>query len=516
MNQGQEVYKLPPITLGVGAMEGGYYSDLYYEMSLNYNNTFGDHRVTGLALLNRQEKSLGTDFPYYNEGLVGRLTYDYMYKYLIEVNVGYTGSERFAPGNRFGLFPSGAIGWIVSEENFFKNTIPWMDKLKLRYSDGLVGSDYAANRWLYMSDFKTDARGNIIEDAGANTSAQWEEARKRDIGVEMGFNNFLNITVDLFDEQRSKMLLEPQSVTPMVGNTFKELNLGEMKKHGIEVEAEYYKTLGNGLNYFVKGIFGFNENRIIFKDDPPFAPDYYKQAGKPLGSQVNGAQLAGNGWYNSIDEIHINPSPIVRGTLFTGEFKFVDYNADGAITTLDKHPIKGNLYPPVTYSLASGFSYKGFDFHFLFAGNFGKYVEFNLNYEYEFNYSAWRVHASHLNYWRPDNQDATHSNLHYTGDTPAVLAWTGCNSNSGFQIAIDDQYWRNADYLRLKDVYAGYTFHSNFMKNTVGISNMLVYATGNNLITFTKLIEGDPERKDFYIGFYPIVASVKLGLKFIF
>src|SRR5690606_11233461 len=111
------------------------------------------HRVTGLALMNRQQKNSGTDFPYYNEGLVGRATYDYSRKYLFEVNIGYTGSERFAPGNRFGFFPSGAIGWVISEENFFKSAVPWVNRLKLRYSDGLVGSDYAANRWLYISQF---------------------------------------------------------------------------------------------------------------------------------------------------------------------------------------------------------------------------------------------------------------------------------------------------------------------------------------------------------------------------
>jgi TonB-linked SusC/RagA family outer membrane protein len=516
-DQGQELYTQPKLDISVGGMGGGFYTDLYYEASLNYANTFGQHRVTGLALMNRQQKNSGTDFPYYNEGLVGRATYDYARKYLFEVNIGYTGSERFAPGNRFGFFPSGAIGWVISEEDFFKTAVPWINRLKIRYSDGLVGSDYAANRWLYISQFSRDPNGNILEDSGANTEAQWEEARKRDIGIELGINNVFTINVDLFDEFRDKMLLSPLSATFVVGSYFKDLNLGSLKKHGIEIEAEYNKTFNNNFNFFVKGMFGFNENRIINKDDPPYAPDYTKAAGKPVGSKTNGILLTEKGYFTSVNDIHNHISPISVEQLFTGEYKFVDYNADGAINASDKFPVKGNSYPPITCSLSSGFSYKGFDFHFLFNGNVGKWVVYNMFYQYEFNYGSWRVQKAQLNYWRPDNQDAEHSNLHYTGDNPAITAWAGGNSSAiGFDIALPGQYWRNADYLRLKEVYLGYTFNSSFLKNIIGVSNMMVYFTGNNLWTLTNLIEGDPERKDFMSGFYPQMKTYKIGARFSF
>ncbi|HWS01688.1 MAG TPA: SusC/RagA family TonB-linked outer membrane protein, partial [Prolixibacteraceae bacterium] len=310
---GNEYYKQQPLDINVGAMQGGYYRDLYYEFGFNYNNSFGKHSVTGLALMNRQQKNKGTEFAYYNEALVGRGTYDYNHKYLVEVNVGYTGSERFAPGNRFGFFPSGAFGWVVSEEEFFKKGVPWMSKLKLRYSDGLTGSDNAANRWLYNSGYYTDNAGApgpyIHEELGANSTAQWEQARKRDLGFEMGFfKNALTFNIDLFDEYRDKMLLTPRSVTMLVGNSFKDLNLGEMKKHGLEVEVDFNKTTATQLNYWIKGIFGYNENRIIFKDDPPYAPDYTKDEGKPLGAQLNGVELTGTGYYTSVDDIHNNTS----------------------------------------------------------------------------------------------------------------------------------------------------------------------------------------------------------------
>lgn len=515
--QGNEVYVQSPLDINVGGLEGGYYRDLYYELGFNYNNTFGKHTVSGLALLNRQQKNSGSDFPYFNEALVGRATYDYSHKYLVELNMGYSGSERFAPSNRFGFFPSGALGWVVSEEPFFKNNLPNISKMKFRYSDGLVGSDYASSRWLYTSDYYIYSN-YIREDKGANINAQWEQARKRDIGVEIGlFKNTLNISLDFFDEYRNKMLLSPRNVTMLVGNSFKDLNLGSMKKHGFEVEVEYNKTTKAMLNYFVKGIFGFNENRVIFKDDYVNAPDYTRDAGKPVDAQLNGVLLTGSGYYTSVNDIHNNPSPISLEKLNVGDYKFLDYTADGTISSVDKYPVKGSAYPPITYSLSSGLNFKGFEFSFMFQGNAGKYVEYNQTYEAEFVKGDYRVHSSQLDYWSPNNQDANHSTLHYSGSSSAdILFWGGGEADRGYQIMIPGRFWRNADYLRLKEVYVGYNFESKKLKQFAGISNINVYATGNNLVTFTNLIEGDPERKDFQQGFYPQMSTINVGLKFNF
>ncbi len=513
-NQSNEIFSMEPLELKIGGLSDNYYRDLYYEFALNYGRTFGLHSVTGLALMNRQQKNVGTQFPFYNEALVSRATYDYAHKYLLEINVSYTGSERFAPSNRFGLFPSGAIGWTVSEEKFFKNALPWVNKFKIRYSDGLTGSDYATNRWLYVSEYVRDLRGHITEDLLPNTGAQWEEARKRDIGLELGIFNSFSLTLDLFDEQREKMLLTPQNVTMLVASSFKELNLGKLKKHGIEIEAEYNKTTRPGLNYFIRGILGLNENRIIYKDDLVYAPDYTKAEGKPLGAQLSGIQLTGSGYYTTVDDIHLNVAPVSIGNINVGDYKFLDYNGDGTISVLDKHPIKGSMYPPVTYSFSGGFRYKGFDFSFMFQGNAGKYVEFNMQYETEFLQGNWRVHQSQLDYWTPVNPDASHATINWSGNgADPMLAWGGTAQLQGYATFIEDRYWRKADYLRLKEVYMGYTFKSKSLEQMIGVNDIQFYATGNNLLTITPLIEGDPERKDFYAGFYPQMSSVKIGMK---
>ena len=515
--EGNEYWENSPLDVNVGGLEDGYYADWYYEFSLNYNRTFGSHNFSALLLTNRQEKDLETQFPYYNAAVVGRVAYDFKHKYLLEVNLGYTGSERFAPGNRYGFFPSGAIGWVVSEEQFFKNSVPWMSKLKVRYSDGLVGSDYASSRWLYMSDYYKDSRGYILEDKAANSSAQWEEARKRDMGLEFGFlNNDLLFSIDLFDEQRSKILLTPQSTTLYVGNAFKDLNIGSLKKHGIEIEAEYHRNVNRNFNYFTKVLFGFNENRIVNKDDLPYAPEYSKEAGKPLGGQRNGVLLTESGYFTSVDDIHINLAPAAISTVNLGDYKFLDYTADGQVTILDKYPIEGYTYPPITYSLSGGMSYKNFDIDIMFQGVSGKYVEFNQGFENEFLFQDWSLHASQLDYWFPDNLDANHSTLHFSGAAPSILAWGGGGAQEGYGIMIEDRIWRNADYLRLKQVSIGYTLNTAFLKQYIGISNIRFYMTGNNLYTFTRLIEGDPERKDFSAGFYPQMTTVKFGLRFSF
>lgn len=520
-----EVYNVPPINVNTGALQGEYYTELYYEASVNYAKSFGEgrHNVSALALFNRQQKNFELDFPYYNEAWVGRITYDYMLKYLVEVNMGYTGSERFSPKNRFGFFPSGAVGWLLSEEPFFKEAVPWINTLKLRYSDGLVGSDYAESRWLYMSEFYTTG-AYIAEDIGANVNAQWEEARKRDIGLEVGFlDNMFKVTLDFYDEYRTNMLLEPKNVTFLVGTSFKDLNLGELKKHGFELELEFNRTTPYNLNYYVTGMVGYNENRIIFRDDLPYAPDYRKYEGKqlgmPEGERTEGAAgvlLINSEYLTTVDDIHNHATQVPPNLLNVGDHVFLDYDVDGTITSRDKYPIEGSQYPSITYSFSSGFSYKGWGLNVMFQGNKGKYVVFNNVFENEFELGSWSVRPTQVNYWSPDRQaEADHATLHYFDGGGGIpqYAWAGGASLEGYDLRTPGHFWRKADYLRLKEIHLEYTFlNSGFLGKNLGISNFTLYAQSYNLLTFTNLVLGDPERKDFTRGFYPLMKSVRVGI----
>ena len=515
-------YVEPPLyTTAENSLQGGYYLDLYYDASVNYARTFGKHGVTGMFLFNRQEQDKGADFPYYNEALVGRATYDYGHKYLVEFNMGYTGSERFSPENRFGFFPSGALGWVVSEEKFFQPLKPVFSKLKIRFSEGLVGSDYANNRWLYISEYSKDGNGYIVEDKGANLFVQWEEALKRDLGIEMGFlNGDLTVNVDLFDEHRSKMLISVNNNTPIwVGNSSKELNKGEIKKHGIEIEVDYNKRVSSNFRYHIGGNFSFNENRILAYDDAPFSLEHQKRVGTPLGSQTSGAYLIDGEYLTSVDDIHSNFLPVNVNNVVVGDYKFLDYTADGIIDKDDLTRMAGSLYPPIAYALKGGFRWKGMDVNILFQGYAGKYVNFDQMYEWEYYKGNFRLHTSSVDYWSPENTDGTHATVHYSTSSFANMAWSGYNESAttgGYNAKLLGHSWRNADFLRLKELSVGYTWMTPKVKQLMGVEAIKLYVTGNNLLTFTGLLEGDPEQKYLVWGEYPQMRTVKMGLQLTF
>jgi hypothetical protein len=254
-----------------------------------------------------------------------------------------------------------------------------------------------------------------------------------------------------------------------------------------------------------------------------------KFAGKPLtemlsaeygfeGLEINGVQLTGTGYFTTIDDIHNNVSAVDITRNYVGDYKFLDYMVDGTVNAFDKYPIKGLTYPPITYSFSSGITWKGFDFNFLFAGNQGKYVQYNQAWEVEFIKGDWRIHKSQLDYWTPTNHDAGHATLHYSGSSSQDnLVWGGGEADRGYQTIIENRFFRNASYLRLKDIYLGYTFKKvGILKTVLGVSNLLVFATGSNVLTITPLIEGDPEATNFYQGYYPQMSAYRMGVKVMF
>ena len=510
----EHVYENTPYAVTRGAMQNNYYVTFYWEGALNYNRTFGDHTVTALALFNQRENVKGTAFPYHSQGVVGRVTYDYKHKYLFECNLGYTGSEQFSPENRYGFFPSVAIGWVPSQERFWKEAMPWWSKLKIRYSDGLVGSD-SGSRWLYFSDYVKGGDSYIYEGAAANAVAQWEEARKRDLGIEMGWlNNRLTLNLDLFDEKRTNMLVKP-NVTMLVGTSYKEVNRGSMKKHGIDIELGWADKTPTGFGYNLTAMVSLNENRITNYEDAPYAPEYQKTAGKPYRGQTDGVSIVDSGYFESIDDIHNYPAYTTDWNFVNvGAYKYLDYSADGRLSVEDLHAIAGSQYPPVVCSFRAGFDYKGFEFSMLWYANLGKWVEYNKSWEIEFNKGDYRITHSQLDYWRPDNRDANHATLVYGGTSGhPMYMWAGGSGDAGAKMMLEGRTWRKADYLSLREVYLAYTFNAKRLRQKVGFRSLSLYLTANNLLTFTPLIEGDPASTTFTTGFYPQMTSLKLGVK---
>ena len=507
-----DVYVQPPYSVTQDNNPKSTSVVFYWEAALNYERTFKKkHTVTGLLLANQRQSIAGASFPHRGQAFVFRATYDYKKKYLFEVNMGYTGSEQFSSQNRYGFFPSVALGYVISNEEFWKKSMPWWSKMKIRYSDGTVGSDKASEDWLYYSSFSKHSTGLIVEDKAANLEARWETARKHDLGFELGFfKDQLSFNVDLFSETRTDMLLTPIE-SPLLGITSKDVNAGSMKKHGIDIEGKWRSTTASGFYYEAGFMLGLNENRITSYADAVNTPSYQKWEGTPYKAARTGMDLVDGGYFTSVDDLHGYPNTLGSvSKVYPGIYKMLDYNSDGTISSRDLHAINGVAYPPVVGSINIGLGYKGFSFNMLFYGTYGKYIEFNRSFWKEFIKQDLIVHEAQLDYWTPTNRNAGHAALSFDDKTYSML---GGSANDSYTMMIDGHSWRISDYISLKEVYLSYKFDGKRLEDAIGVRGLSITLTGNNLFMFSDLIEGNPQRTELTKSYYPIMRSVKLGVK---
>lgn len=495
----------------------GYNRKLYYEFALNYARKFGNHDVTALALFNRKITENSANFPSYEEDWVGRVTYNWKERYLAEVNAAYTGSEKFAPGKRFGFFPSFSVGWRITEEDFMKDIRDsWLTNLKLRYSWGKVGSDANANAFNYIQTYNTvDKNVNFGynshvnyaplygEGALAYPDATWETALKQNLGIEMTVFNNLKLTVDLFNEHRTGILMERQTIAPWMGVEPPSVNLGETKNHGLEADLSWNGKIGKDFNYFVKVNFATSENRVVFKDDPNKLDEYLKAAGKPIG--MNSKYLVvGN--LSSIDDIfNYTSSGIKNGsqnTLVLGDFVYIDYNGDGTIDDKDKAPVEQLSYPLTTYGLTLGFNYKGIGFNAQFYAATDVYKESLSNLLWDFPNMIIKAQPNTLDRWTIE--DANTAEI----VRPSVHLTNNYNSVSSTYSYVDHSY------IRLKTLEVNYTLPKSMIKK-LGLSKFQVYVNGNNLFTISGVDNRrDPETSGQDV--YPIVKRYNVGVRMSF
>ncbi len=476
----------------------------------DYKRSFKKSNFGALALVQRRISQGGAGFKHYEENWVGRATYDYDGKYLLEASLAVSGSEQFAPSNRFGYFPSFAGGWNIAKEEFVKTLIPQMSNFKLRYSWGQTGNDNTGSQYLYISQYTngtaytTGAPGitsnvqTVVEGSVPNIYAQWERATKQDLGYELGFfNNKLTFSLDFFDEQRTGILMARRAVADWFGQSILPLNIGATKRHGYEFEAGY-NGIYKKFTYFVKGNFNFNENRIVNQDDPLLTPDYLKKAGKPISANYAAKNL---GYYQNVDEI-ANYSLRQNSLITVGADKLLDFNGD-ATTSNDAVASGNGSRPDKTFSFSAGLTYKKFDFSFMFQGatsvarNNGSYTN-----------PLWTNDPGEMyiktkgtdDLWTPININAAYG------------AWGAWNpGNKGIQ---------NAKYIRLKTLELGYNLSGKILK-AAGLSSARLALQGANLFTWAPGYKfGDPENEPSFDGlynyalqFYPLPRRLTIALR---
>ena len=497
----------------------------YYRIQSNYSRTFGQHQVSALGVFSRRISRGTTAFPSYQEDWVGRATYSFREKYLFEASISHTGSEKFAPGLRFGTFPSFAVGWLTSSETWFKQSLPWVNYFKPRYSWGKVGSDAGISRWLYISEYSS-ASGSInfgfplqsytyIQEGTIPVlDATWETAIKQNLGFEMGFfRNQITLSIDLFNERREDILQTRRSVPSWVGVSSISGNIGKTKSHGFEVELGWNKMFANQFGLFGRFNLSGAESRVIYYDESEVTPFHLKAEGKPVGI----AQRMGNytpatgvlnpGYYQDFDELFMWPvaggvSPIV------GDFKYVDYNGDGAVNALDRVVSRNPFVPIFNWSTTLGLMYKNWTVQ----GNlYGiSNTQYSLRqggmfYLYPFSQNKDNAMRVHADYWTPENRNASYPAVHSI-------------STEQYNYQINQFGMVEGKYVRLRNVRLNYKLEATALQK-LRIKSMDISLIGTNLFTWTPFkLGGDPEGFNSGVDFgaYPMLKRVTAELRMTF
>lgn len=505
---------------------------LNMQAQINYNRTFADkHAVTGMVMFQRDLREVSSgDIPYNMIGLSARGTYAFDSRYLAEVNIGYNGTEQFAPGHRFGFFPAFSAGWVVSNEKFMENLRynNLLTKLKLRASVGKVGNDgLGTTRFLYLDLIDHAYHTSNIPSLGnggkidirmyGNPDIHWETAWKQNYAVDITLFNNLDLTFDYFIENRSDILISRNTIPVMSGlspDQVPRLNMGKVKNQGYEITANYRLPIKKDFWISLGGNFSYNSNKVIEADEAMLGEDYAyrtRTTGYPLG-QMWGYEIDytvdpatgrdGSGFFNSKEDIAArnlkyetgggNPQP--------GDFIYQDLNGDGVINDRDMAPIGySNLVPKITYGINLSAQYRGFDFSIMFQGT-GKYSKY---------YSGRGIFEEEGSKYYPDMVDQRWSYERYAaGETithPRL-------ANSGSVSHVQNSYYiMDASYTRLKNAEIGYTLPTKIVRKA-GLGKVRVYASGDNIYTWQHLHTNsfDPEQSN--ILDYPIMRTWSFGL----
>lgn len=531
---GEEVLRKQGVTWPTPYSESRWGSRNWYtEASFNYARRFGSHNLGALLLYNQSKTyypwdssgSLYQSIPKGYVGLVGRVTYDYDTKYLLDFNIGYNGSENFAPGKRYGLFPSVSLGWIPSSEKWWEPLKKYVGYLKLRGSWGLVGNDntngarflYLPGAWQFYTGSMTvnpqnrganfGTSGNwlqaVKELTSGNPNVTWETARKINVGVDAAFlRDRLNAYVDFFWEDRKGILVSNASTLPAVTSLpASYVNEGRVKNRGYEITLNWEDRIGD-FRYSISPNFSFARNRVVEMLEVEPMYEYLKHTGLPVG-QPFGYDLF-EFYQPGTEERYMEKygvaMPDQNIELKYGDCVYVDLNDDGIIDQNDQKPLGYTSTPEITYSLNTALHWKGLDFSMLWIG--ADHVNRSLNGYFRDQFGS--TNTSALTQWVADNS--------WTEDNPdAILP----------RISFENRVHNNRDsrawlidsrYIRLKNVEIGYTI--NKPKNMQFFNYIRFYLSGQNLLTFSRFDGNDPEAPGSGLDFgvrYPMTRVFNIG-----
>lgn len=520
---------------------------LTYQAGLNYSRKFNNHNINFTSVfeaIKRKSSSLGASRRNYSlyideismgsssntdmttdgssaeasqVGIVYRLSYDYMLKYLVEFSGRYDGHYYFAPGKRFGFFPAVSLGWRISEEKFIKDRLTWLNNLKLRASYGEVGA-LAGGPFQYLSTYGVQGPGYVIGGSGVqivyeraepNPNITWERAKKMDVGIEMTlWNGLLNIEADYFYEKRSNMLIAPNVITPVeYGIGLSQVNDAIMENKGFEIAAGTAYKIAKDLSFNLSGTLTFARNRVlqIYETATTFNNPYRKRTGRPLGTQF-GYQALGYFQESDFDQNGNLKGGIPTqpwGKVFPGDLRYQDTNENGKIDPDDEVAIGDPSNPGIIYGISPSIKYKNFSLDVLLQGvsNTSYYFEGSAMWAF---YNGRSAYVQNFDYWKQDNIDAAFPRL-----TPVP------NDNNSRR---SSKWMYNVSYFRIKSARLSYNLPPTLL-NRVNIDRLLVYLSGENALTYSRSFVSefyDPESVSGGGYNYPQQKIFSVGLQLTF
>lgn len=527
----------------------------YFEGSLNYAHSFDLHNVSALVLYNQSKEYYPKTYKYIPRtyvGLVGRVSYDYANKYMVEFNYGRNGSENFAPEKRYGSFPAGSIGWALSEEDFFENARDIVSFLKFRASWGLVGNDkVSGSRFMYTSDpvtinsnvglaetnggvpggyqFGTNPVGvtpsydNSYQSGAGNTNkypnnkaATWETSFKQDYGLDLNFiDNKITTSFDYYYEQRRDIMAQNWNTANITGLEPAYTNFGEVNSWGWEASIGTNIPVGEDLRVWGKLNISYNQNEIVKDGQAPQANEFMRSVGRRIGARsqylffgLSEGEQKDNERYKAAYGVAL-PQQSLANKINPGDAIYVDLDGNGVVDSNDASRDYGHTDDPEYIAgLNLGASWKGFTFsmQWVAAWNVSRMIE--STFRQPFVNASGTTQGSLLQYhvdntWTPENPDP---NAKYPRAT-----WNNASQN----YATSTLYEQDSKYLRLKTAEIGYNFDFPFMK-TIGLRTMQLSLSGYNLVTFTPYIWGDPEARASAQPTYPLQRTYTASLKLSF
>ncbi len=488
---------------GTAGRESSSYYKFNTQMQFTYNKIFGGKHTVSAILLGQYDNyvsnaSQSLYLPYNMLYLSARANYDYANRYMAEINLGVNGSEQFAKGNRWGVFPAVSVGWNIGEESFIRDNVDRrvLDLLKIRASYGVVGNDKMSDsaRFLYLDDVKvvsggtipTLGKGNYVQtNIIGNKDLTWEKSYKQNYGLDVGFCHDFTFSADFFWEDRKDILVS-RSTIPLVqglsSSSLPRVNMGRVKNHGFELVLSYNKYFSNDMSLNLSGNFNFARNRVVAADEVKLKTgtggyySEYRQIGYPIGQiwvlQVDYEDGAGNGYINTDEDLAkygkmYDAGGYVRS--FLGQWKFVDQNGDNKIDIKDQIPYGySNVCPEITYGLNLAWSWKGFDVSMLWQGVahknslvcVGMFGDGHLTGE-------WETHA-----WTKERYE-NGEKITYQALNDATIASSASNERSDYVVS-------DMSFIRLKNAEIGYSLPRSLTRKA-GLENVRFAIVGQNL-----------------------------------